>query len=63
MRIINWTIIFSSLIVQMLEEQRGNHKAALKYATDALDWSRRLGMVQEQAQAEAIFQRVAKKDA
>lgn len=46
-----------------LEEQRGNHEAALKYATDALDWSRRLGMVQEQAQAEAIFHRVAKKDA
>lgn len=45
-----------------LEEQCGNQKRARGYAADAIEWSRRLGMVQEQAQAEAIFQQVAKKE-
>jgi hypothetical protein len=41
-----------------LEEQRGNRAAALEYAREALEWSRKLGMVQEQAQAEAILGRL-----
>ena len=41
-----------------LEEQRGNRAVALDYAHEALEWSRRLGMVQEQAQAEAIVGRL-----
>jgi len=43
----------------MLEEQRGNHAASLQYAREALDWSRRLGLVQEQAQADILIQRLA----
>jgi len=42
-----------------LEEQRGNVKIALQYAAEALDWSQRLGLVREQAQAEAICKRLA----
>jgi hypothetical protein len=41
-----------------LEEQHGNRTTALEYAGEALEWSRKLGMVQEQAQAEAIIQRL-----
>ncbi|MEP7189486.1 MAG: tetratricopeptide repeat protein, partial [Roseiflexaceae bacterium] len=41
-----------------LEEQRGNFAAALVYAREALEWSRKLGMVQERAQAEAIVVRL-----
>jgi tetratricopeptide (TPR) repeat protein len=41
-----------------LEEQRGNPAAALDYAREALEWSRKLGMVQERAQAEAIVGRL-----
>jgi LuxR family glucitol operon transcriptional activator len=41
-----------------LEEQRGNYAVALEYAHEALEWSRKLGMVQEQAQAEAIVGRL-----
>jgi tetratricopeptide (TPR) repeat protein len=42
----------------MLEEQRSKPTASLQYAREALDWTRRLGMVQEQAQAEALLQRL-----
>lgn len=45
-----------------LEEQRGNGSSALTYATEALDWSRRLGLVLELAQAEAICARLSKAD-
>ena len=41
-----------------LEEQRGNHAAGLDYAREALDWSGKLGMIHEQAQAEAIVRRL-----
>jgi len=41
-----------------LEGQRGNHAAALEHAREALDWSQRLGMVRERAQAEAIVGRL-----
>jgi tetratricopeptide (TPR) repeat protein len=41
-----------------LEEQCGNHAAALEYAREALEWSRKLGMVKEQAQADAIVGRL-----
>jgi LuxR family glucitol operon transcriptional activator len=43
-----------------LEEQRGNREAALKYADEALDWSQKLGMVREQALAEAVSARLSK---
>lgn len=51
----------ATLLVRLaaLEEQRGNYAASLQYAREALGWSRRLGMVQEQAQAEALLQRLA----
>ena len=42
-----------------LEEQRGNLVAARHYADEALDLSRRLGMVQEHAQMEALYERLA----
>jgi hypothetical protein len=50
----------TTLLVRLaaLEEQRGNHAAALEYAREALEWSRKLGMVQERAQAEAIVGRL-----
>jgi tetratricopeptide (TPR) repeat protein len=50
----------TNLLVRLaaLEEQRGNHIAALDYAREALEWSRRLGIVWEQAQAEAIVGRL-----
>ncbi len=50
----------ATLLVRLaaLEEQRGNHAASLQYAREALDWSRRLGLVQEQEQAEALLQRL-----
>ncbi len=50
----------TTLVVRLaaLEEQRGNPAASLQYAREALDWSCRLGLVQEQAQAEAIIQRL-----
>ena len=41
-----------------LEEQRGNYTVALEHAGEALEWSRKLGMAQEQAQAEAIVTRL-----
>jgi len=41
-----------------LEEQRGNYPAALDYAREALEWGRRLGMVQELGQAEVIVGRL-----
>jgi hypothetical protein len=41
-----------------LEEQRGNHTAAHENATEALEWARKLGMAREQAQAEAILERI-----
>jgi tetratricopeptide (TPR) repeat protein len=50
----------TTLLVRLasLEEQRGNLATALEHAREALEWSRRLGMVQEQAQAEAIVGRL-----
>jgi tetratricopeptide (TPR) repeat protein len=45
----------------LLEEQRGNLAAALEYANEALDWSRRLGMVEEQALMEALHTRLSSK--
>jgi tetratricopeptide (TPR) repeat protein len=49
-----------TLLVRLaaLEEQRGNQAAALEHAREALEWSRKLGMVQELAQAEAIARRL-----
>jgi tetratricopeptide (TPR) repeat protein len=41
-----------------LEEQRGNLATALEHAREALEWSRKLGLVQERAQAEAIMARL-----
>jgi LuxR family glucitol operon transcriptional activator len=41
-----------------LEEQRGNRAVALEYAREALEWSRKLGMAQERAQAEALVARL-----
>jgi len=41
-----------------LEEQRGNRAVALEYAREALEWSRKLGMAQERAQAEALVGRL-----
>ena len=43
----------------LLEEQRGNRTTALRYAREGLEWSERLGMVQEQAQARALCVRAA----
>ncbi len=50
----------TTLIVRLasLEEQRGNTSVALKYAHEALEWSKRLGMVQEREQAEALLHRL-----
>jgi len=50
----------TTLLVRLaaLEEQRGDHAAALGYAREALDWSRKLGMVHERAQAEVIVGRL-----
>ncbi len=50
----------ATLLVRLatLEEQRSNPAASLQYAREAFDWSRRLGMVQEQTQAEALLQRM-----
>jgi tetratricopeptide (TPR) repeat protein len=42
-----------------LEEQRGNAAVALEYAHEALDWSRKLGLPHEQAQAEALLARLS----
>ena len=41
-----------------LEDQRSNQAAALEYAREALEWSRKLGMAQERAQAEALLERL-----
>src|SRR6266567_3123688 len=51
----------ATLLVRLatLEEQRSNPAASLQYAREAFDWSRRLGMVQEQTQAEALLLRLA----
>ena len=51
----------ATLLVRLalLEEQRGNRTAALEYANEALDWSRRLGMVEEQALMEALHTRLS----
>jgi LuxR family glucitol operon transcriptional activator len=50
----------TTLLVRLaaLEEQRGNSATAVDYAREALEWSRKLGMVQERAQAEAIVGRL-----
>jgi LuxR family glucitol operon transcriptional activator len=50
----------TTLLVRLafLEEQRGNKAEALAYAREALDWSGRLDMVKEQAEAEALCQRL-----
>ncbi len=52
-----------TLLVRLaaLEEQRGNHIAALDYAREALEWSHKLGMVLEQAQAQAIMGRLERR--
>ncbi len=52
----------TTLLVRLatLEEQRGDHAASLQYAREAWDWSRRLGLVQEQAQADTLLQRLTK---
>jgi tetratricopeptide (TPR) repeat protein len=42
----------------LLEEQRGNRAKALTHAHEALEWSKRLGMVKERVQAEAIITRL-----
>jgi len=44
----------------LLEEQRGKRAASKQYAIEALDWSRRLGMVKEQMQMENLFTRLSK---
>ncbi len=51
----------ATLLVRLatLEEQRGNNAASLQYAREAFDWSRRLGLVQEQAQAKGLLLRLA----
>jgi LuxR family glucitol operon transcriptional activator len=41
-----------------LEEQRGQLAVALEHAREALEWSHKLGMVQEHAQAAAIIGRL-----
>jgi hypothetical protein len=38
---------------------RGNAAVALEYAHEALDWSRKLGLAHEQAQAEALLVRLS----
>lgn len=43
----------------LLEEQRGNRLAALQYATEAFDWSRRLGMLEEQTLIEDLCTRLS----
>jgi tetratricopeptide (TPR) repeat protein len=52
--------VMTTLLVRLasLEEQRGNPTAALDYAREALEWSRKLGTVHEQAQAQAIMGRL-----
>jgi tetratricopeptide (TPR) repeat protein len=42
----------------LLEEQRGNFTMALEHAHEALEWSHKLGMTQEQALAEALVRRL-----
>jgi tetratricopeptide (TPR) repeat protein len=42
----------------LLEEQRGNCAAALEHAREALEWSSKLGMAQERAQAKALVGRL-----
>jgi tetratricopeptide (TPR) repeat protein len=51
-------IVTLSVRLASLEEQRGNTSVALKYAHEALEWSKRLGMVQEREQAEALLHRL-----
>jgi len=50
----------TTLLVRLavVEEQRGNHAAALGYAREALEWSDKLGMTWAQALAEAIIERL-----
>jgi LuxR family glucitol operon transcriptional activator len=57
--------IMTTLLVWFgaVEEQRGNLAAALEYASEALEWARKLGMAQEQAQAEAILKRLGTAEA
>jgi LuxR family glucitol operon transcriptional activator len=52
--------IMAKLLLRMaiLEQGRGDHLAALEHAREAIDWSRKLGMVQEQAQAEVLLSRL-----
>jgi LuxR family glucitol operon transcriptional activator len=51
----------TGLLVRLatLEEQRGNLQMAFSYASEALDWSKYLGMKKEQQQAGAICARLA----
>jgi LuxR family glucitol operon transcriptional activator len=50
----------TTLLVRLatLEQERGNLAHAQRYAREALEWSRKLGMVQEHAQAQAIVERL-----
>jgi len=50
------TTILSRLA--LLKEQRGQFAAAWRYAQEALEWSRRLGLAQELAQMEALCARL-----
>jgi tetratricopeptide (TPR) repeat protein len=45
-----------------LEEQRGSHTTALAYANEALHWTRRLGMVEEQTLMEELHVRLSSKE-
>jgi tetratricopeptide (TPR) repeat protein len=51
-------VVTLSVRLATLEAQRGNHAEALRYARDALEWSERLGLVQERAQAKALLQQL-----
>lgn len=52
-------VLFPLTRLANLEDQRGNLVATRHYADETLDWSRRLGMAQEQAQVEALYARLA----
>jgi tetratricopeptide (TPR) repeat protein len=45
--------------IASVEVQRGHADAARDYAREALEWSRKLGMIQEQAAAEALLTKLA----
>ena len=50
----------TTLLVRLalLEDQRGQYSAALRYGRDALEWSSKLGLAKELAQAEALMRRL-----